>query len=389
MPDKPIIKPLSLDALYSEQALAEAVTSGLVSGGDAGGKVKDLVVYAAKTLGGAGSGAAIKGILGNLTASLSSLAGVAALVVAIVQLLKKIVPGIEKAAGETWANWTQGRVWLVSSNSGRVPTHHLPSVGCGHPASYRFKRTFAGSDNLAEDRCVPYCDPLGTLANQLTDYIRGLPGLGTWGTDPGRWDPYPVPRDQWYVRPYDMSLKEYGWWFPSECVDWATIWLDLYQQDCSWDPYTVSMTGANRYTIVWPYAWPLLSPARVQGTLTAASEQEPLAASLFLLPTRQHMTTLMADVREAERYILSCLRRHYPFSYRQGGELVRQQELEQYSGGGDFWVGPRPDFWQYQSAIARIWSFKRTRITLRNNYALLDADLKQAAQENPDWEDVR
>jgi len=310
----------------------------------------------------------------------------------VVAAIKGIVSAIRKAAAQREINYAEARTSLIANVRGVVPVDSLRSFGGGRAGDWTFPRA-----SVAEDKHIPYWDPIGILDSNLPAEFWPYKNLPAFQPIPGA-----------LPGAFDMPA---GNWLTDGCENWNQISLGA---DCS-GPYTRVLgmkvfirdilNGKNKVagippitTIAWPWAWPLTCPSRAIGNWTKYSKgPEEATAGLYMLPTIQHVLTREADVNESERILMLALKRFYPEAYlAQRGDwrttgpdsntTIPFARLQFNKRDGEYMgnVGG-PSFAALAVSLARIDGFRRCREAMRQNPEALPVELQQRLDENPDF----
>jgi hypothetical protein len=298
----------------------------------------------------------------------------------VVTAIKAVVGSIVKAAEKRERNYAEARLWYLANVRGIRKTSSLYNFfGSGGDAGdWRYPRA-----SVAKDRAVPYWDPLGTSGN-----------LPTWLV------PYDWAADN-YQGPY--RWPGVGNWLPDDCTDWTALNLGA---KCPGPHNTLDgeKIPLKICTIVaWPWAYPLCSPARLSGLWGKSSAgPETAVASLYMLPTPQHIATRAADVADSKRLIELALKRWFPEAYLAGpGDWrntgksyptgVWSRDIQ--TGGAIFgpdggYTGIGVSFDVLAGALARIHGFEVCRAAILADPVLLPEDLRSLLKGNPDFAGV-
>ncbi len=306
----------------------------------------------------------------------------ASIIGAVVAAIKAVVGSIVKAADKRERNWAEARLWYLANVRGVRQTSSLYNFfGSGGKAGdWRYPRA-----SVAKDRAIPYWDPLGTSGN--------------------------LPK---FLVPYDWASPDYkgphrwpgvGNWLPDDCTSWSAIGLGA---KCSgptgmsggpdvYDPHeTINLEICT--IVAWPWAYPLCSPSRLAGLWGKSSEgPETAVASLYMLPSPQHIDTKSADVADSKRLLLLALERWFPEAYLAGpgdwrntGKSVPSGVWSRGEGGGIVapdggYAGVGVSFEILAGALARIEGFERCRAAILEAPHLLPEDLRKLLKGNPDF----
>lgn len=308
----------------------------------------------------------------------------------VVTAIKGVVNSITQAADQREKNWAEARLWYLANvrwiRQASKLKNFWGSGGDKYNGYWRFPRA-----SVAEDRPVPYWDPLGTSGN--------MPGWlipDPWSpSNPSRW-----PDKNWPPWP------AVGNWLPESCENWSQISLGAscsgaYNRDAEGVKYAVK----HPTIMAWPWAWPLSSPARLAGKWSKLSKgPEDVVAGLYMLPSPQHILTPAQAVADSKKILLLAMKRWFPLAYEAAPGDWRNTGRERPIGpwvigvdckpedkcggildpNGDYNV-PGVNFTELASALARIAGFERCRAAILERPDLMPQELRAMLKENPDF----
>jgi hypothetical protein len=309
----------------------------------------------------------------------------------VLAAIKGVVNSITKAADQREKNYAEARLWYLANVRGIRLAGKLRnfwgSGGDKYNGYWRFPRA-----SVAEDRPVPYWDPLGTSDN-----------LPPWLV-PDPWSPLSPSR--WPTKGY-APWPEIGNWLPDTCTNWFQIGLGA---ECGGAYNRIDGAAVpvkNPVIMAWPWAYPICSPARLAGKWGKFSKgPEDAIAGLYMLPTPQHILTEAWQVADSKAMLLRALWRWFPKAYEAAPGDWRNLGVD--TPSGPFVVGfdcdppcggpidkngdPNPvgvPFSALAAALSRIQGFETCRAAILEHPELLPLKTRQLLKENPDFAGVK